>query len=131
MYINYTVIIEKYAERHFISNFKKKYKSAWDATWVGMREEFKRIDALIGQTTIAETISQFGNIKICKTEFRIHNTKESRHSSGNRCVVAVCKDTATVHVLLVYNKTDLDGSNETASWKKIIKENYPEYKDLL
>ena len=28
----YEVVIEKYAERHFISKFKKKYKGSWDLT---------------------------------------------------------------------------------------------------
>lgn len=131
MYIRYTVITEKYAEGHFISNFKRKYKNAWDITWVGMCEEFRRVDTLIGETNIAETNTRSGDAKICKTEFRIHNTKESRHSSGNRCIIAVHENTATVRVLLVYKKTDLGGGNETTAWKNIIKQNYPEYKNFL
>ena len=51
------------------SSFKKKYRGAWDVTWVAMHEEFKRIDTLIGLTNIAETIAEAGNIRICKTEF--------------------------------------------------------------
>jgi len=131
MSINYVVSIEQYTERHFISSFKKKYKGAWDLTWIGMREEFKRIDALIGETSIVETITQSGDIRICKTEFRVHGTQESRHSSGNRCIVAVHKNTSTVHVLLVYGKTDLGGGNETSNWKALVKENYPEYSKIL
>ena len=91
MFTNYVVVIEQYAERHFISTFKKKYKGAWDVTWVGMHEEFKRINTLIGRTNIAETITEAGDIKICKTEFRVHGKQESRHSSGNRCIIAIHK----------------------------------------
>jgi len=131
MSINYVVSIEQYTERHFISSFKKKYKGAWDVTWTGISEEFKRIDALIGETSIVETITQSGDIRICKTEFRVHGTQESRHSSGNRCIVAVHKNTSTVHVLLVYGKTDLGGGNETSNWKALVKENYPEYSKVL
>ncbi len=131
MSINYAVIIEKYAERHFISKFKKKYKGAWDITWTAIHEEFKRIDTLIGATNIAETITDQGGIRICKTEFRVHGTQDSRHSSGNRCIIAVHKNTSTVNVLAVYHKNDIGGSNETASWKNLIKENYPEYSDIL
>lgn len=131
MSTSYAVVLEKYAERHFISNFKKKYKGAWDVTWVAMHEEFKRIDTLIGSTNIAETITEVGNIRICKTEFRVHGTQESRHASGNRCIVAVNKGTSTVHVLLVYNKNDLGGRSETASWKALVKENYDEYSKIL
>lgn len=131
MSTSYAVVLEKYAERHFISNFKKKYKGAWDVTWVAMHEEFKRIDTLIGSTNIAETITEVGNIRICKTEFRVHGTQESRHASGNRCIVAVNKGTSTVHVLLVYNKNDLGGRSETANWKALVKENYDEYSKIL
>ena len=41
--VNYTVEVEKYAERHFIASFKKKYKGAWDITWKALEDEFKRI----------------------------------------------------------------------------------------
>ncbi|MEX2090859.1 MAG: hypothetical protein WD989_01850, partial [Candidatus Paceibacterota bacterium] len=83
------------------------------------------------QTTIAETIVDKNGIKICKMEFRVAKTQESRKSSGNRCIIAVNKETCTVHVLLVYHKNDLSGQNETAEWKKLIKNNYPEYHDIL
>ncbi|MDP3014904.1 MAG: hypothetical protein Q8N28_00545 [bacterium] len=131
MFTNYTVIIERYAERHFISKFKKKYKRAWDVTWTAVHEEFKRIDTLIGQTNIAETITEVGDVRICKTEFRVHGTQESRHASGNRCIIAVHKHTSTVRVLLVYSKNDLGGGNETASWKAVVRENYQEYSKIL
>ena len=131
MSTNYAIIIEKYAERHFISKFRKKYKGAWDVTLDGMHEEFKRIDALIGETNIVETITDQGGIKICKTEFRVHGTQESRHASGNRCIVAVHKDTRVINVLIVYHKNDLNSTNETSAWRNLIKENYSEYFKLL
>ena len=131
MSTNYAVIIEKYAERHFISNFKKKYRGAWDVTWSAIHEEFKRINTLIGETNIVETITDQGGVRICKTEFRVHGTQKSRHASGNRCIVAVHKNTCVVNVLIVYHKNDLGGNNETASWKNLVKENYPEYSDIL
>jgi len=130
MSTSYAVVIEKYAERHYISKFQKKYKNAWEITWCAVIEEFKRLDTLF-ETTIAETICDSEKIKICKTEFRVAQTKESRKSSGNRCIIAVEKDTNTVYVLLVYNKTDMRGSQETVAWKVIIRENYAQYRNLL
>ena len=127
---NYEVIIEPFAERHFIKSFAKKYKGAWDFTFRFVQKEFEQIDLLFLKNT-AETIFDSENIKICKTEFKISFTQESRHSSGNRCIVAVHKNTNKVCVLLVYHKNDLGGSNETASWKNLIKNNYPEYKEIL
>jgi hypothetical protein len=128
---NYSVQIEDFAEKYFIKNFKRKYKGAWDITWNAIYEEFKRIDTLIGKTNIAETITDQGGVRICKTEFRVHGTQDSRHASGNRCIIAVHKKTCIINVLVVYNKNDLDGNNETASWKKLVKDNYSEYSDIL
>lgn len=130
MSIKYSVIVEAYAERHYLKNFNKKYKGAWEMTWRAVFEELKRIDSLF-DTSIAETIIDNENIKIVKTEFRIVGTNESRKTSGNRCIVAVHKDTNTVCVLLVYSKTDLGDGNETSKWKQIIKENYKQYSHLF
>lgn len=131
MSTSHAVVVEEYAERHYISKFKKKYKGAWSATWKAIVEEFKRIDTLIGINSIVEIICDVGDIKICKTEFRVAGTQESRHGSGNRCIIAIHKSTQTVKVLLVYHKGYLGSTNETASWKALIKENYSEYCDVL
>lgn len=128
---NYAVIVEKFADRHFISKFRKKYKKAWEITWNAIMEEFKRIESLIGESSIVEIIADIDGIKICKTEFRIADPGKSRHASGNRCIIAVRERTTTVHVLLVYTKGDLGGTNETAAWKSVVRDNYPEYREVL
>lgn len=128
--MRYEVIFEIFTQRHFIKTFFKKYKKAWESTYKGLILEFSLFDFLF-QKQIAETIIDSDNIKICKTEFKIVGTKESRHSSGNRCIVALYKNILKVSVLLVYNKNDLKNNNETSEWKKIIKENYSEYKNLF
>ena len=130
MFIKYSVIVERFAERHFIKNFKKKYKKSWDITWQAINEELKRIDSLF-ETSIAEVITDTGDIKIAKIEFRVAGTKQSRKISGNRCIVAIHKDINIVYVLLVYHKNDLGDGNETRKYKQIIKENYNQYKDLF
>mgnify|MGYP001574167556 FL=1 len=127
---DYEVIFEPFTERHFIKSFAKKYKGAWDNTLKGLLVEFSFFDALFLKNT-AETIIDSLTVKICKTEFKIAGTKQSRHSSGNRCIVAIYKNTCVVHVLIVYHKNDIGSGNETASWKNIIRENYPEYKEIL
>lgn len=127
---NYTVIFESFTDRHFIKTFAKKYKGAWDLTLKIITEEFSQIDLLFLKNT-AETIVDLENLKICKTEFKIAGTQESRHGSGNRCIVAIHKDANKVCVLLVYHKNDLGGGNETANWKNVVKENYSEYSDVL
>ena len=127
---NYSVEIEDFAERHFIKSFQKIYKNKWDFTLRAIVEELARIDNLL-LTERAETIVDAGDVKIIKTKFRVIDTKESANTSGNRCIVLLNKSMRLVSILLVYCKTDIDEKNETASWKAIIKENYPEYKKFF
>ena len=129
MSIEYVIFIERFVERHFIKSFSRKYRGAWNITWTGILKQLRCIDDLF-DTSIAETIIYNSNIKICKIEFRVHGTKESRHSSGNRCIVAIHKNENKVCVLLVYHKNNLSGGNETIEWKNLIIDNYPEYKEL-
>jgi len=126
----YEIFFEPFVERHFIKTFAKKYKGAWDVTFSSLKEEFTFFDVLFNKS-IAETIIDSKEIKICKTEFKISGTQESRHGSGDRCIVAIHKNTNKICVLLVYNKNDLSNSNETAVWKKLIKGNYLEYLDIF
>ncbi len=130
MQSNYTVQIEDFAQRHFIKSFEKKYKAHWDITLQAIIAELERVDMLI-LTNRAETICDKDDIKIIKTKFRVSATKESATTSGNRCIVAWHKDSHFVSVLLVYGKTDLSGSNETAQWKNLVKENYPQYSKII
>ncbi len=131
MSTSYRVEIESFAENHFIRSFSRKYKKAWDFTLSALIREFQTFDVIM-ERRIARPISDKNSIiAIYKTEFKIAGTGESRHGSGNRCIVAVHKDTSTVHVLLVYHKNDLSGHNETSEWKKIVRDNYPEYSSLI
>lgn len=106
--MKYEVVFESFAERHYIRTFVKKYKNAWDRTLKGLVLEFTFADLLF-EKSIAETIcvSDDNNVRICKTEFKIAGTEVSRHSSGDRCIVAIHKNTNKVCVLLVYHKNDL------------------------
>ena len=132
MSFDYEVVIESFAERHFIKTFSKKYKKAWDFTISALIREFQSFDVIL-QKSIAEPITdRKANVVIYKTEFKISGTQESRHSSGNRCIVAIHKDINKVCVLLVYHKNNLGGNgNETGKWKRVIEDNYPQYGNLV
>ena len=127
--MNYFVKFESFSERHFVKSFQKKYKEQWCVTRRAIVAELERIDKLL-LTTKAEVICDVDGIKIVKTQFKIANTKKSAKTSGNRCIVTWHEDKQFVSVLLVYGKTNLGGTNETAEWKKIVKKNYSEYKHL-
>lgn len=127
---NNSVEIEQFAESHFVKTFAKKHKQHWDRTLRSMLDGLERIELLL-QTEKAETICDAGDIRIIKTQFRMDGTKESAKTSGNRCIVAWHVEKQQVSVLLVYGKTDITARGETAAWKKLVKDNYPEYKHLL
>ncbi len=127
---NNSVQIEKFAEKHFVKTFEKKYKHHWEVTLEAIIAGLERIDTLL-ETDKATTICDVDTIKIIKTEFRVVGTKESAKTSGNRCIVAWHVEKQHVSILLVYGKTDIRSHNETATWQKLVKENYPEYKHLL
>ncbi len=129
--MEYQVVFEPFSLRHYIKTFSKKYGKHWDATYASLCEEFQKIDLLF-RKQIAEYITdKNAEMIICKTEFRIVGLPESRHGSGNRCIVAIHKNENKVKVLLVYHKNDLGGGSETGNWKSLIRENYPEYSDIL
>jgi hypothetical protein len=128
---NYSVQIEGFAERHFIKSFKKKYNNQWDVTLRAIIFELERIDNLL-LTNKASIIIDDVDIKIIKTEFKIAGSKESAKTSGNRCIVAWHKNDNFVSILLVYSKTDLSsGNKETDEWKRMIKDNYPQYSKII
>jgi hypothetical protein len=122
---HYTVTIEKFAERHFIKSFDKKYGGAWEMTLRAVVAELERIDMFL-QKDKATPITVCGDEALIKTEFKIAGSKESAKSSGNRCIVYVDHGKKIVRMLLVYGKTDLPPRNETAQWRKIVKEQFPE-----
>ena len=127
---NNSVRIEKFAESHFVKTFEKKYKHHWDTTREAIIASLERIEALL-ETDRASMICEKDGLQIIKTEFRVDGTKESAKTSGNRCIVAWYIERQQVSVLLVYGKTDVPKRNETAAWKRLVKENYSEYKHLF
>jgi hypothetical protein len=130
MHGHYSVSIEPFAERHFIKSFAKKYKNHWEVTLRAIIAELERIDMLL-HTSRAEVIIDGGAVKIIKTQFRVDRSKESAKTSGNRCIVGWHQQKQYVSVLLVYSKTDLSGTNETAEWQRLVKENYVEWRELF
>lgn len=126
----YRVEIEDFAERHFIKKFRKKYQQNWERTEDAIRAMYERVDNLLEKKR-ANVICGAEGVLIIKSEFSIVGTNISPKASGNRCIAACVIEEKTVKILLVYSKTDLPGHNETAAWKKLIAENYPQYRHLV
>lgn len=126
MFIRYIVKIEKFAESHYIKKFSKKYNNFWDKTLKGIILELERFDNYKEKTSI----SSFKSIHIFKIEFRVAGTNSSKKNSGNRYIISLDKAKNEIKILLVYHKNDIGNRNETATWKKIIRNNYNDYNFL-
>jgi hypothetical protein len=127
---NYTVNITPFAESHYLKKISKKYKKSFNAPWKAVEFMLQRFDKML-ESSKAEIITDATKeIIICKVEFKIL-PNESAKSSGNRCIVAQNIAKNEVVILLVYHKSNVQGSNETQWWKQMIKNNYLEYKDIL
>ena len=119
---NYIVSFNQYTERHYIKDIEKKYKNAWLLTLDAIENECRRIDNLIGENNHLEIIINYESIKIIKMDFKIAGTKESRKSSGHRCILAMDDKNKKVEILLIYHKSNIIGK-ETAWWKEKIRKN--------
>lgn len=126
MFIKYNVQTEEFAEKHYIKNFRKKYKTYWDSTFKGIEKMLEGLDSIL-DTTIVEEINCQDDLAVLKMEFRVAGTNCSRKASGNRCILSLNKKTKEIKILLVYHKSDIGDKNETAAWKKIIRDNYNDY----
>lgn len=77
MSTSYAVIVGKFAERHYIAKFKKKHKNAWGTTWNAIEEQFRRIENLIGISSMLIAVGYRIN-SVVGTKFRQWATKTLR-----------------------------------------------------
>lgn len=123
---NYSVNFDEFCDRHFVKTFSKKYKSAWNKTQEDIFEVCRRIDNML-EYKRADLIASVDQYKLVKLDFAVEGTKVSPKASGNRCILIVDEDFRSVQVLLIYSKNDISEPNETVKWKKMVKENFPDY----
>lgn len=131
----YSIFIEDFADRHFIRSFAKKYKGKqWDITLIAIKEILSRYDNIapknISTDSKLDIICPCSGYMFVKLDFRIAGSNVSAKSSGNRVVAAVDMVNKIIKILLVYSKNDIGPPNETAKWKKMISNYYPEFRDL-
>lgn len=132
MSTRYLVTFDDYTKRHYIKKFEKDYSErVWRATETAIRALCENLEETL-KTEKLETISQHEHLKLCKLYFAVAGTKKSAKASGCRGIVVVDGSKKWVRILLVYHKQYIVRSgNETVAWKKVVAENFPEYKHLL
>lgn len=120
------------ADRHYIKNFKKKYKRQWNVTSDAIVALCARFDNLL-ETSTCDVIKSIDDQILVKLDFAVAGTKESPRSSGCRAILLVDQEAKTVEVLLVYHKSDVAhiNSQETLAWKALLSDLYPKYRKLI
>lgn len=125
----YSVLVSEYAKKHFIKSFLRKYKT-WNNTFVEIENMLSRIDMFL-LSSKAEKIHICDTWYIVKCEFKIAWSNESAKSSWNRIIAYVDELNLETNILLLYSKTDINWSNETAWWENEIKQNHKDIAKLF
>lgn len=123
---NFEVLVEEFAERHFIKQFRKKYRNAWETTERALIAELQRVDNVLGNNDYINIIKNNCEFSLVKLYFKIAGTTESKKTSGDRAIVFINIKTKICRVLMVYSKNDISPPNETQKWLTIVKNNYPD-----
>ena len=123
------VILEPIAENKFLTKIGRKAGKYFPLRWEAFEFMLGKIELLLLKKE-NNTITDNGNILLCKLYFKSEQNKSAK-DSGSRCIVTWHKEERIVKILLVYTKDHIKNSNETVWWKKMIKDNYPEYHELV
>lgn len=134
---SFSVIFSSYAEKHYLNEFRKKYKGKiWNFTEDSIIEDLSRLRIKNNTTQESSQIDEFNYDNgewLVKYDFKIAGTNKSPKSSGNRCVLYINNEKDIIKVLLIYAKTNLPkNKNETKFIMDELKNNYGnEIKKLL
>ena len=127
---HYQVEITPAAQRRYIKKLKKKHKSHWEVTLTSLKEETKRIEALL-RTDKAEILHSVDGHRLIKIYFRIAGSKQSARASGYRCIVYLENRIRIAKILLAYSKNELGPPNETSKIRAQIKSDHPELASIF
>ncbi len=122
----YDVVFDPFAGKHFIKDFRKKYKKRWDITKEAISFALTALSNLEGRGVLDKIGPSCLGTIIAKYDFKVDKDDKSPKTSGNRCILDISNDSMTVRVLLVYGKhnIDLPEGQETKWWKDIIEKEF-------
>ena len=118
------------AHKRYIKKLERRHKTHWGVTLIALKEEIKRIEALL-QTDKAEILHAVAGHRLVKIYFTIARSGKSAKASGHRCIVHLESKTRTARVLLVYSKQELSSPNETSKMRAQIQADHPEAATLF
>jgi len=125
--IDFKVSFSDFAKTHYRKKFRKKYsEKEWEITEKSIVLSLERAYQL-KDTDRLDCIKFCEPYRLFKFEFAVAGTRESPKKSGNRIILFLDNEKGSIDILLIYHKDDLEKRNsETAAWKKLIQNNYPE-----
>lgn len=127
----YLVQLSDYAKRHYVKKFEKRYaKKQWAVTLRSIYADLERINENIRYKK-AKVIHTNDSRRIVKLDFRVAQTKDSAHGSGNRVIALIDDNSSVATILLVYSKNEIGMPNETVKWQTEIKANFVSLRDII
>ena len=127
---NYKVEIEDFVKNHYSKYLEKKYKNYWYETMDSVIQILSRFDISESKINGLDCITEINKLYIYKYPIKIAGNKESAKTGGCRCILSVNKEIKIIKILLIYTKDDIVGNNETLWFKKMIRNNYEDYKNI-
>ena len=120
------VSFSKYAKRHFLRNFEKKYRGAqWTITLDSIIVDISRMRVHGNNMQLTQQVDELwhrDNFWVFKYDFAVAKTNKSKKGSGNRCVVFLDAIENSAEILLIYSKDDLPKNmGEQAFIEKVLK----------
>ena len=125
---DYRVVFSKYAERHFMKDFAKKYRGKqWLVTRESIFQDLKRVRHLqMGQQV--DELRQSKKLWLFKYDFAVAKTSKSPKRAGNRCLVFLDSSRYIQTVLLVYSKGHLPKKQaETVYLEQVVKKEFSDF----
>ena len=125
----FSVIFTQYAQRHYLNEFKKKYKGKiWDYTEESIIQDISRLRIKNNTTQESNQIDEYKYKEgewLAKYDFKIAGTKMSSKASGNRCILYINDEKDIVEILMIYAKTNLPkNKDETKFIMDELSKNY-------
>jgi len=129
---NYEVIKGSEFGKFYAKTFQKKHHNRWVVTSDSLEQLCKRVNTVY-DLELCDQIKIIGSKRLLKIDFALAKSGESPKSSGCRMIAVSDDDEFTVHMLIVYCKSDIEhiNNNETLAWKALLSDLYPEFRDLV
>ncbi len=126
----FQVYFTDYAVRHFLKDFRKKYKGKqWQLTEAAILDDLSHLahgSYDLQKTQQVDELFQADEFWVFKYDFRIAKTNVSAKASGNRLIGVINAKMNRIDIAVIYCKTNLPkNASETQFIKSVVNEIFP------